>query len=141
MLIKITIYITRQISFFGRSEGTRTPGILLPNGPMKAISAKNSFFRPFPLGKLCSSPLLCPLFPSAPKNTVGRYVVTETLPEQKLFGERPFIGCIVIPNTQKVKHFREKFCTAVDKEKARALLDHSRLFYHLISCLSRATSF
>ncbi len=30
MLIKITIYITRQISFFGRSEGTRTPGILLP---------------------------------------------------------------------------------------------------------------
>ncbi len=34
-----------------------------------------------------------------------------------------------------------KICTAVDKEKARVLLDHSRLFYHLISCLSRATSF
>lgn len=44
-------------------------------------------------------------------------MVIKMLPEQKSFGERPFIGCIVIQNTQKVKHFREKFCTAVDKDK------------------------
>ena len=52
---------------FGRSEGIRTPDILLPNGPMKAISAKNSFFRPFPPGKPRSSALPSPLFPNAPK--------------------------------------------------------------------------
>lgn len=48
-------------------------------------------------------------------------MVIKTLPEQKSFGERSFIGCIVIPNTQKVKHFREKFCTAVDKEKTPSI--------------------
>lgn len=52
---------------FGRSEGTRTPDILLPNEPTRAIYAKNNFFRPFPLGKPRSSALLSPLFPSAPK--------------------------------------------------------------------------
>ena len=31
MLIKITIYITRQISFFGRSGGTQTRGLRIPN--------------------------------------------------------------------------------------------------------------
>lgn len=30
----------------GRSDRVRTCGIDIPNGPMKAISAKNSFFRP-----------------------------------------------------------------------------------------------
>lgn len=57
----------RRSFLYGRSEVIRTPGILLPNGPMKAISAKNSFFRPFPLEKPRSSPLPSPLFPSAPK--------------------------------------------------------------------------
>ena len=51
----------------GRGDRTRTCGILVPNEPMKAISAKNSFFRPFPLGKPRSSPLPSPLFPSGPK--------------------------------------------------------------------------
>nr|DAP74610.1 MAG TPA: hypothetical protein [Caudoviricetes sp.] len=55
------------MSCYGRGDRTRTCGILLPNGPMKAISAKNSFFRPFPPGKPRSSALLSPLFPSAPK--------------------------------------------------------------------------
>ena len=81
---------------YGRSGEAQTRGLRIPNGPMKAISAKNSFFRPFPLGKPRSSALPNPLFPSAPKMTVGRYVVTETLPEQKSFGERPFAGCIVL---------------------------------------------
>ena len=31
MLIKITIYITRQISFFGRSDRVRTCGLNIPN--------------------------------------------------------------------------------------------------------------
>lgn len=53
--------------FFGRGDRARTCDIQFPNGPMKAISAKNSFFRPFPLGKPRSSALLSPLFPSAPK--------------------------------------------------------------------------
>ena len=52
---------------FGRGDRTRTCGILLPNGPMKALSAKNSFFRPFLLGKPRSSALPNPLLPSAPK--------------------------------------------------------------------------
>jgi len=51
----------------GASDRVRTCGLMVPNGPMKALSAENGFFRPFPLGKLCSSPLLCPLFPGAPK--------------------------------------------------------------------------
>ena len=57
----------RRSFLHGRSEVIRTPGILLPNGPMKAISAKNSFFCRFPLGKPRSLALLYPLFPSAPK--------------------------------------------------------------------------
>lgn len=52
---------------YGPSDRVRTCGLMVPNGPMKAISAKNSFFRPFPLGKPRSSALLSPLFPSAPK--------------------------------------------------------------------------
>lgn len=56
-----------SVFYSGRGDRIRTCGILVPNEPIRAISAKNNFFRPFPLGKLCSSPLLCPLFPSAPK--------------------------------------------------------------------------
>ena len=52
---------------YGRSDRVRTCGLNIPNGPMKAISAKNNFFRPFPLGKPHSLALLYPLFPSAPK--------------------------------------------------------------------------
>ena len=51
----------------GRDDRSRTCLGQFPNGPMKAISAKNSFFRPFPLGKPRSLALLYPLFPSAPK--------------------------------------------------------------------------
>lgn len=52
---------------FGRSGEAQTRGLRIPNGPMKEISAKNSFFRPFPPGKPRSSALPSPLFPSAPK--------------------------------------------------------------------------
>jgi len=51
----------------GRGDRIRTCGILVPNEPTRAISAKNNFFRPFPLGKPRSLALLYPLFPSAPK--------------------------------------------------------------------------
>lgn len=56
-------------SLFEQVGGTYTPvgDYLLPNGPMKAIFTKNSFFRPFPLGKPHSSALPSPLFPNAPK--------------------------------------------------------------------------
>lgn len=42
-------------------------GILLPNEPMKALSANNSLFRPFPLVKPRSLALPNPLFPNDPK--------------------------------------------------------------------------
>ena len=58
---------TVNCTLFGPSDRVRTCGLMVPNGPMKAISAKNSFFRPFPLGKPRSSALPSPLFPSAPK--------------------------------------------------------------------------
>ena len=64
---KCTVILSKLPCIGGCGGGIRTPGILLPNGPMKAISAKNSFFRPFPLGKPRSSALPNPLFPSAPK--------------------------------------------------------------------------
>lgn len=64
---KATVILPKLRWFLGRSDRIRTYGILLPNGPIRAISAKNSFFRPFPPGKPRSSALLSPLFPSALK--------------------------------------------------------------------------
>ena len=61
-----TRYCVSRLST-GRGDRTRTCGLMVPNGPMKALSAKNSFFRPFLLGKPRSSALPNPLLPSAPK--------------------------------------------------------------------------
>ncbi len=56
---------------FGRVRILEFRASLVPNGPMMAISAKNSFFRPFPLGKPRSwhSPVHC--FRGAPKRLGG----------------------------------------------------------------------
>ena len=113
---------------FGRDDRSRTCLNLLPNGPMKAISAKNSFFRPFPLGKPRSSALPSPLFPNAPKREVVCYVVIKTLPEQKIV-RGAFVWWLYSNSKHRKKSsLLAKICDAVNKEKARALLDLSRLF-------------
>ena len=106
---------------FGPSDRDRTCGLMVPNGPMKAISTKNSFFRPFPLGKPRSSALLSPLFPSAPKRQVVCYVVSRDFctiirnTRLSLSRERRLLLCGCYNSEQPL--IQVKICTAVDKDK------------------------
>ena len=106
---------------YGPSDRDRTCGLMVPNEPTRAISAKNNFFRPFPLGKLCSSPLLCPLFPSAPKRYVVCYVVNRDFRRIKrttrlsLSRERLLLLYGYYNSEQPL--IQVKICTAVDKDK------------------------
>ena len=58
-------------SCFGRSAETRTPCLLVPNIKQIIFQAISGTLQPFRLENRYSLSLLCPLFPYAPKMTVG----------------------------------------------------------------------
>jgi len=62
-------------SLLGRSEVTRTPGILLPNLSGKLFLLVYSGFQPFSICFTYSLTLLSPLFPGVPAPSVVIYVV------------------------------------------------------------------
>ena len=122
----------RLFKVFGRSAGTRTPGLLLPNLSGTLFLLVYSGFQPFPICFTYSLTLLSPLFSGVPAPSVVIYVVKNAsrpvsgedspVPDGKRFTFQTV--CIVTPRRVLCKLFLRgwqlRSCGAIDKEYPHA---------------------
>ena len=118
----------RLFKVFGRSAGTRTPGLLLPNLSGILFPLVYSGFRRFLICFTYSLALLSPLFPGVPAPTVVIYVVKNAsrpvsgelspVPDGKRFSLLCGLYCNSGEGVMQVVSagWRLRSCGAIDKE-------------------------